>query len=159
DSTLNSYNTQVPASSVTGSTTTGTVSVIDVANPAAGVKSIDVGLHPTALYNKNGTLFVANTNSNTVSVIDTFSNKVVQTIATQPWPEAPVGYEPDGITVTDDGHLLVTLGRANAVAVYRYHNRAQEPVSYIGLLPTDYFPAAVTTVGSDVLISNTRGID
>jgi YVTN family beta-propeller protein len=157
--TLNSYNTQVPANPFTGATTTGTVSVIDLANPAAAVKSIDVGLHPTAVYNKNGVLFVANTASNSVSVIDTFSNKFVQTIATQPWPEATVGYEPNGVTVTEDGHLLVTLGRANAVAVYRYHNRAQEPVSYIGLLPTDYFPTAVTTVGNNVLISNTRGID
>jgi hypothetical protein len=55
-----------------------------------------------------------------VSVIDTRKDKVVQTIATQPWPEASVGYEPDAVTLTDDGHLLVTLGRANAVAVYRY---------------------------------------
>ena len=85
-------------------------------------------------------MFVANTNSNTVSVIDTTKNKVVQTINTQPWPEASVGYEPDGITVTNDGHLLVTLGRANAVAVYRL-GKAHDPVSYVGLLPTDYFPA------------------
>jgi YVTN family beta-propeller protein len=158
DTTLNSYNTQVPASPVTGSTTTGTVSVIDTANPATPVRNIGVGLHPTALYAKGGTLFVANTNSNTVSVIDTGKDKVVQTIATQPWPEASVGYEPDGITLTDDGHLLVTLGRANAVAVYRF-TRAQEPVSYVGLLPTDYFPEDITTVGKDVLVSNTRGID
>ncbi|MEC3976203.1 alkaline phosphatase family protein [Amycolatopsis sp. H20-H5] len=158
DTTLNSYNTQVPADPVTGATTTGTVSVIDVANPAAAVESIDVGLHPTALYAKHGTLFVANTASNDVSVIDTARNKVVQTIATQPWPEATVGYEPDGITLTDDGHLLVTLGRANALAVYRYTS-PKEPASYVGLLPTDYFPTAVTTAGNDVLISNTRGID
>ncbi|MFL6125555.1 bifunctional YncE family protein/alkaline phosphatase family protein [Actinophytocola sp.] len=158
DSTLNSYNTQVPADPVTGATTTGTVSAIDLANPAAAVTSIDVGLHPTALYTKNDVLFVADTASNDVSVIDTHKNKVVQTIATQPWPEATVGYEPDGITLTADGHLLVTLGRANAVAVYRYR-RAQEPVSYVGLLPTDYFPTAITTVGRDVLVSNTRGID
>jgi YVTN family beta-propeller protein len=158
DTTINSYNTQVPADPVTGATTTGTVSVIDVANPAAAVQSIDVGLHPTALYAKNGALFVTNTASNNVSVIDTARNKVVQTIATQPWPEATVGYEPDGVTLTDDGHLLVTLGRANALAVYRYTS-PQEPASYIGLLPTDYFPTAVTTVGKDVLISNTRGID
>jgi YVTN family beta-propeller protein len=158
EATLNSYNTQVPADPDTGATTTGTVSVIDVANPAAAVRNIDVGLHPTALYAKNGTLFVANTSSNTVSVIDTARDKVVQTIATQPWPEASVGYEPDGITLTDDGHLLVTLGRANALAVYRYAS-PKEPVSYVGLLPTDYFPTAVTTVGNEVLISNTRGID
>ncbi|HEX9336832.1 MAG TPA: phosphoesterase, partial [Pseudonocardiaceae bacterium] len=157
DTTLNSYNTQVPASPVTGSTVTGTVSVIDTANTGAGsVKSINVGLHPTALYAKQGVLFVANTNSNTVSVIDTAKDKVVQTIATQPWPAASVGYEPDGITLTDDGHLLVTLGRANAVAVYRY-TRPLEPVSYVGLLPAGYFPADITTVGKDVLVSNTRG--
>ncbi|WP_439377184.1 alkaline phosphatase family protein [Amycolatopsis lexingtonensis] len=155
--TLNSYNTQVPASGFTGATTSGTVSVIDLASPAAP-KSIDVGLHPTAVYFKDGALFVTNTASNTVSVIDTGRDKVVQTIATQPWPEASVGYEPDGVTLTADGHLLVTLGRANAVAVYRY-TRAQEPVSYVGLLPTDYFPTAITTAGPDVLVSNTRGID
>ncbi len=148
----------MPASLVTGSTTTGTVSVIDTAKPATAVRSINVGLHPTALYAKRGVLFVANTNSNTVSVIDTAKDRVVQTIATQPWPEASVGYEPDGITLTDDGHLLVTLGRANAVAVYRY-TRALEPVSYVGLLPTDYFPEDITTVGRTVLVSNTRGID
>ncbi|GGR87261.1 phosphoesterase [Micromonospora fulviviridis] len=156
--TINSYNTQVPADQVTASTTTGTVSVIDPADPAAAVASIDVGLHPTALYAGNGALFVTNTNSDDVSVIDTASNKVVQTIATQPWPEATVGYQPNAVTLTDDGHLLVTLGRANAVAVYRYKTPL-EPVSYVGLLPTDYFPAEITTVGTDVLVSNTRGID
>ena len=158
DTTINSYNTQVPADPVTAATTTGTVSVIDLANPAAAATSIDVGLHPTALYAKNGALFVTNTATNDVSVIDTASNTVVQTIATQPWPEASVGYEPDAVTLTDDGHLLVTLGRANAVAVYRY-TTPLEPVSYVGLLPTDYFPAEITTVGNDVLVSNTRGID
>ncbi|HMC70041.1 MAG TPA: phosphoesterase, partial [Mycobacteriales bacterium] len=156
--TLNSYDTQVPASQFTGATTSGTVSVIDLANAAAAPKSIDVGLHPTAVYFKNGALFVTNTASNSVSVIDTGRDKVVQTIATQPWPQASVGYEPDGVTLTDDGHLLVTLGRANAVAVYRYW-WAQAPVSYVGLLPTDYFPTAITTVGKDVVVSNTRGID
>jgi YVTN family beta-propeller protein len=155
--TQNSYGTAVPADPNAGSTT-GTVSVIDLANPAAAAASIDVGLHPTAVYAKNGAVFVTNTNSNTVSVIDTASDKVVQTIATQPWPEASVGYDPNAVTLTDDGHLLVTLGRANAVAIYKYTS-AREPVAYVGLLPTDYYPAEITTVGKDVLVSNTRGID
>ncbi|MFC1408786.1 bifunctional YncE family protein/alkaline phosphatase family protein [Streptacidiphilus sp. N1-12] len=158
DSTLNSYNTQVPASPVTGATTTGTVSVIDLAKPSAAVRSIEVGLHPTAVYAAHGAVFVTNTAGNSVSVIDTARGRVVQTIATQPWPEASVGYEPDAVTLTADGHLLVTLGRANAVAVYRYTG-PQQPVSYVGLLPTDYFPAEITTVGKQVVVSNTRGID
>ncbi|MFD9007333.1 alkaline phosphatase family protein [Streptomyces sp. NPDC059582] len=158
DTTINSYGTQVPANPDTGSSTTGTVSVISLADPSATVGSIDVGLHPTAVYAKNGTVFVTSTADNKVSVIDTANDKVVQTIATQPWPEASVGYEPDAVTLTDDGHLLVTLGRANAVAVYRYKS-PQDPVGYVGLLPTDYFPSEITTVGKNVVVSNTRGID
>ncbi|MGA8113983.1 MAG: bifunctional YncE family protein/alkaline phosphatase family protein [Actinocatenispora sp.] len=157
DTTLNSYGTQVPADPVTGATTTGTVSIIDVTDPAATVESLDVGLHPTAMYASHGALFVTDTGSDDVSVIDTGTDEVVQTIATQPWPKARVGYEPDGVTLTDDGHLLVTLGRANALAVYRYTG-PQEPVSYIGLLPTDYYPQDVTTVGGNVLVTNLRGI-
>ncbi|TDO58917.1 phosphoesterase family protein [Kribbella sp. VKM Ac-2571] len=158
DPTINSYGTEVVASQVTAATTTGTVSVIDLANPSAAPASIDVGLHPTALYAKNGAVFVTNTATNNVSVIDTGRGKVVQTIATQPWPEASIGYEPDGVTLTDDGHLLVSLGRANAVAVYKYRNPL-EPVSYVGLLPTDYFPAELAQVGKDIVVSNTRGVD
>jgi YVTN family beta-propeller protein len=157
ETTMNSYGTQVPADPDTGASTTGTVSVIDTREDK-GVRTIDVGLHPTAVYAKKGTVFVTNTADNNVSVIDTRKDKVVQTIATQPWPEAKVGYEPDAVTLTDDGHLLVTLGRANAVAVYRYKS-AQEPASYVGLLPADYFPAEITTVGKEVVVSNTRGMD
>ncbi|MGZ4543967.1 MAG: alkaline phosphatase family protein [Blastococcus sp.] len=159
DTTLNSYGTQVPADPFLGTSTTGTVSVIDTSNPAAAVTSIDVGLHPTALYLDHNALFATNTNSDTVSVIDTTKDRVVQTIATQPWPSSKVGYEPTGVALTKDGHLLVTLGRANAVAVYRYNGTPQEPVSYVGLLPTDYYPADVATVGDQVVVTNTRGID
>ncbi|HEX4660524.1 MAG TPA: bifunctional YncE family protein/alkaline phosphatase family protein, partial [Streptosporangiaceae bacterium] len=158
DTTVNSYGTQVPASDFTGAATTGTVSVIDTANPSAAPATINVGLHPTALYAKTGALFVTDTNSDTVSVIDTSSDKVVQTISTQPWPESKVGYEPDAVTLTDDGHLLVTLGGANAVAVYKYTS-PRDPVSYLGMIPTDYFPSDITTLGNTVLVTNMRGID
>ncbi|WP_438452444.1 bifunctional YncE family protein/alkaline phosphatase family protein [Streptomyces asiaticus] len=156
--TINSYGTQVLADQKTAATTSGTVSVIDLAKQDAAVSSIEVGLHPTAVYAKNGVVFVTNTADNNVSVIDTAKDKVVQTISTQPWAKARVGYEPDAVTLTDDGHLLVTLGRANAVAVYKFTS-AQEPVSYIGLLPTNYFPSEITTSGKEVYVSNTRGID
>jgi YVTN family beta-propeller protein len=158
ETTINSYGTQVPASDFTGATTTGTVSVIDTANPSAAPATINVGLHPTALYAKTGALFVTDTNSDTVSVIDTSSDKVVQTISTQPWPESKVGYEPDAVTLTDDGHLLVTLAGANAVAVYKYTS-PRDPVSYVGMIPTDYFPSDITTLGNTVLVTNMRGID
>jgi YVTN family beta-propeller protein len=159
DTTMDSYGTQVPANGYLGTSTTGTVSVIDPADPSAPVGSITVGLHPTAMYADGSVLFVANTNSDTVSVIDTTKDQVVQTIDTRPWPESSVGYEPDSIAMTPNGHLLVTLGRANAVAVYQYNGTPQQPVSYIGLLPTDYYPSDVATVGGQIVVTNTRGID
>jgi YVTN family beta-propeller protein len=159
DTTMDSYGTAVPANSYLGTSTTGTVSVIDTANAAASVNSIDVGLHPTALYAAGNALFVANTNGDTVSVVDTTNDHVVQTISTRPWPSSNVGYAPTAIALTKDGHLLVSLGRANAVAVYRYYGTPQEPVSYLGLLPTDYYPAEVATVGDQIVVTNTRGID
>jgi len=157
--TINSYGTDVPADPFLGTSTTGTLSVIDTAaTPTATVRSVNVGLHPTSLYRSGTALFVANTNSDTVSVVDTTKDEVVQTIATQPWPSSKSGYEPDGITLTKDGHLLVTLGRANAVAVYRYAGTPQEPVSFVGLLPTDYYPTDIATAGDRVVVTNTRGI-
>ena len=159
DTTMDSYGTAVPANGYLGTSATGEVSVINTADPSAPVGQIAVQLHPTAMYVSGKALFVANTNSDTVSVIDTTMDKVVQTIETKPWPESSVGYQPASIAMTTDGHLLVTLGRANAVAVYTYDGTPEDPVSYIGLLPTDYYPATIATVGDQIIVTNTRGID
>ncbi len=159
DSTLESYGTQVPANRFKGTSTSGTVSVIDTAAPGSPVSALRVGLHPTAMTVAGNAVFVTNTFNDTVSVIDTGLDKVVQTIATRPWDSSAVGYQPNAVTVTADGHLLVTLARANAVAVYRYSGRPQEPVSYVGLLPTDYYPADIATSDGQVVVTNTRGID
>ncbi|GAB2572177.1 alkaline phosphatase family protein [Microlunatus antarcticus] len=159
DTTIESYGTKVPADAVKGTSTSGTVSVIDLAAAGSPVGAIRVGLHPTAMYAAGTALFVTNTFNDTVSVIDTGLGKVVQTIATRPWESSSVGYQPNAVTLTPDGHLLVTLARANAVAVYRYSGKPQEPVSYVGLLPTDYYPADIATAGGQVVVTNTRGVD
>jgi YVTN family beta-propeller protein len=156
--TIGSYGTQVPADPVLGTSTTGVLSVIDTAGAAAPVAQINVGLHPTAMYTKDGVLYVANTNDDTVSVVDTTTDHVVQTIATQPWQGSKVGYQPDAITV-HDGRLLVSLGRANAIAVYKLGENALDPVSYVGLVPTDYYPEDVFEVGDQIVVANRRGID
>ena len=158
DTTMESYQTQVPADPYKGTSTNGTVSVIDTSNPSAAVDSIKVGLHPTSMYVGAGALYVSNTFDDTISVLDPATNQVVQTIDTKPWKSSPVGYEPTGMTVRD-GHLLVTLGRANAVAVYKLGQSALDPVSYVGLIPTDYYPEDVFSVGDKLVVSNRRGID
>ena len=96
--------------------------------------------------------------SNTVSVIDTASDKVVQTIATQPWPEAVGRLR---ARRGDPHRRRPPAGDARPRQRGRRlpYTRAQEPVSYVGLLPTDYFPSEIATVGNKVVVSNTRGID
>jgi len=156
DTTIPSYNTDVPADPVLGNSTSGLVSVIDPTSGSVG--SIRVGLHPTAMFEKDGVLYVTNTNDDTVSVIDTTKDEVVQTITTQPWRGSAIGYHPNAVTVVD-GRLLVSLGRANAIAVYKLGQNALDPVSYVGLVPTDYYPEDVFSVGDQVVVPNRRGID
>ncbi|MCW2783684.1 MAG: phosphoesterase [Marmoricola sp.] len=159
DTTLQSYGSEVVANGTTGSSTTGTVSVIDPSSTAATASTISVGLHPTAIYGHGTSMYVANTNGDTVSVIDTASGNVVQTISTQPWSGSGVGYQPDSIDVVDN-HLLVSLGRANAIEVFGLGTTALDPVREIGLLPTDYYPSGVFTDSSgDIVVANRRGVD
>jgi len=158
EDTIGSYGTQVPADHFLGTSTTGVLSVIDTANAGAPVGQIDVGLHPTDMHVEGETLFVANTNDDTVSVVDTTSDAVVQTIETKPWQGSEVGYAPNAVTV-HAGRLLVSLGRANAIAVYQLGEGALDPVSYVGLIPTDYYPDDMFPVGDQIVVANRRGID
>jgi YVTN family beta-propeller protein len=158
DFALNSYGTAMVSDPITGAATTGTVSVVDFDHGGV-TSSIDVGLHPTALYRHGDALFVTNTGSDSVSIIDTTSDQVVQTFDTSPLPGENAGYHPNAVVMPDDGHVLVSLARANALAVYRYEG-PQKPVSYEGLLPTDYYPAELTLDPNrrDVVVTNERGI-
>jgi YVTN family beta-propeller protein len=158
DDTQDSYGTAVPADPTLGTSTNGTLSVIDATASGSDVGTIKAGLHPTAMYAKGTVMYVANTNGDTVSVVDTTTDHVVQTITTQPWRGSAIGYDPTGITV-HDGRLLVSLGRANAIAVYKLGKNALDPVSYVGLVPTDYYPEDVFDVGGKTVVANRRGID
>ncbi len=154
-----SDNTPVIADPTTGAATTGTVSVVDLTK-GAETKEISVGLEPSALYlAPDGTLMVADSNSDSVSLIDTATNTVVQTINTNPVPGTTVGSDPNAILMPDATHLLVSIGRDNALAVYGYTN-ATTPVSYLGLLPTDWYPVAVASDATpgQLVVTNDKGI-
>lgn len=154
-----SDSTPIIADPTTGAATTGTVSVVDLAK-GAEIKEISVGLEPSAEYlAPDGTLMVANSNSDSVSLIDTATNTVVQTINTNPVPGTTVGSDPNAILMPDAGHLLVSIGRDNALAVYGYSS-ATTPATYLGLLPTDWYPVAVATDATpgQLVVTNDKGI-
>jgi YVTN family beta-propeller protein len=158
DFTNNSSGTNIVADKGSGGAATGSVSVVDVASQKT-TASIPVGLEPTSMHLEGRNLFVADTNSDDVSVIDTGSRKVVKTIHVQPFPGAPQGSSPEAVTMLPGGRLAVALGNNNAVAFYHWAGPSS-PVVFEGLLPTAWYPGAlaVDPALKQLVIANVKGV-
>jgi YVTN family beta-propeller protein len=152
--------TPMVANKVTGAASTGTVSVV---NLTTGVeeKEIRVGLQPTAMHMDGDALMVANSNDDSLSVIDTRTNTVSQTVNTNPVPGATVGSYANAISMPTASKVLVSIGRDNAIAEYTWHGLAHT-MSYDGLIPTDWYPVQVQpdpALGRNmVVVTNDKGI-
>jgi YVTN family beta-propeller protein len=110
--------------------------------------------HPSALAAnpKRDEVYVADANSDTVSVLDARSNSVRATIPVGLVPYGPKGATPDGLAVSPDGRsLYVALAGENAVAVVDVARRA-----VAGFIPTSWYPAdvEVTPDGRRLVITN-----
>jgi YVTN family beta-propeller protein len=139
-----------------GIASTGTVVRIDI---AAGKVShtIPVGLHPTATAwdEPRRRLYVANGNSDSVSVIDTEANAVVRTIELQPFSEKVRGIAPTAVALSHDGSTLFTAcGGINAVVVTDVKTGAMR-----GLIPTGWYPngLAVSPDGERLAVTSLLG--
>ena len=155
--TNDSSGTRIVASPRSGHAVTGTVSVLDLQQKRE-IRSIPVGLHPTAMAIEENRLFVANTNSDTVSVIDVERNDVVKTIAVSPFAGAIFGSSPNALAVHED-HLLVSLGRANAVAFFQLNRHKWGGANLVGLVPTGWYPSGLAVDASGrVLVANGKGV-
>jgi YVTN family beta-propeller protein len=159
-----SAGTPIVADKVNGSATTGTVSVVDLKNMKL-VDTIPVGLHPTGMALFGGSLLVSDTYSDTISVIDTATNKVSRTIdlglpIKVPGETTPAyGAAPTGIAVdASTGVAYVALYNANAIAVVDLSGGATQPV--MGYIPVAYAPASVVLdpTNKELLVSNDKGI-
>src|SRR5215469_5421345 len=81
-----------------GVLSSGTVSRIDL--PSGQVTaSIDVGLHPSGLAWDEGhrRLYVANSNSDSISVVDTATNRLLETFVVQPFSRRVAGVAPESV--------------------------------------------------------------
>jgi YVTN family beta-propeller protein len=124
-----------------GIASTGTVSRIDTATGEAS-QTIRVGLHPTALLldEARHRLFVANSNSDSVSIIDTRRNLVTRTVDLQPFTRKAVGISPTALALNADAsQLFVACGGINAVAVIDLPRGDAQP-TLRGLIPTGWYP-------------------
>ena len=158
-----SNGTPVVAAYPTGSTSTGTVSVVDLASFKV-TGSISTGLHPTGMAFYGTNLLVANTYDDTISVINTATNKVVRTInlalpvGVPGQKAAAYGAGPNSIAVDAQNNVAyVALYNANAIAVVDLTSGVTSPV--MGMIPVAYAPSSVVldTTDKALLVANDKG--
>jgi YVTN family beta-propeller protein len=131
----------------------GSVTVVEVPNPKDGVAPSSVlqepkcevltGLHSSALaLSPNGRyLVVANAASDTLSVIDTRTEQIVETICARQNPADLFGASPNALAFAPSGKtLFVCNGTQNAVAVIAF---APGESKWKGLVPVGWFPGAI----------------
>ncbi|KPK83012.1 MAG: phosphoesterase [Bacteroides sp. SM23_62_1] len=136
----------------TGATRDGSVSVIDPETGAL-LKTIVVGLHPNDIVASKDQkfIYIANANSDHVSVINTLTDEVVETISVRMLPEKNpfFGDSPNGLAVSPNRKILyVANGMDNAIAVVKLGKKSSAkgklPESYIeGFIPTGAYPSSI----------------
>jgi YVTN family beta-propeller protein len=137
----------------------GTISVYST-GAGTVTSTIQVGLHPSAmaLSPDGSTLYVCNSTSDSISVISTATNTVVDTIPVQPYSEAPLGTEPNAIAVSADGTTLyVANGANNSISVIQ---PGFQGAILRGMIPVGWFPDALaltTANGGELLVGNGYG--
>ncbi len=155
--------------SLTGAVNSGSVSVYDKATGEL-LKEIRVGLHPNDIIASPDSdyVYVANGNSDVVSVISTKTDKVIETIPVRLTDENNpyFGDTPNALSINNEGtELYVSLGMANAVAVIelgeKASNKGKLNKSRIsGFIPTAAYPGgiAIDEQKNRMYVANIEGI-
>jgi YVTN family beta-propeller protein len=133
-----------------GIASTGTVARIDL-DKREVTATVNVGLHPTALVwdERRQRLYVANANSDTISVVDTAAARVSRTIPLKPFGLALGGVSPTALTLAPDGETLyAALGGLNAIAVIAAGDGAIR-----GLIPTAWYPNHLSLTGDGTMLA------
>ena len=120
------------------------------------VARIPTGSHPTALLMDapRHRLYVANSNADSVSVIDTDADREIERISVRLTDDALPGVSPEGLALSGDGGTLyVANAHADAVAVVHLGDRVRgqnppegkeaAPSRMTGLIPTGRYPERV----------------
>jgi YVTN family beta-propeller protein len=149
----------------------GSVSVVEKTDDGwRQTQTIAVGGHPCGMTaNGDGKfLYVANANSDTVSVIETTQDKVVETIDCKPEGRLPFGSGSNAVALSPEGTTLyVANGTNNCVAVVELGSLAggpkalgkPRPSRVRGLIPTGWYPGAlrVSADGKRLFVANVKG--
>ena len=159
---------------------TASIAVVDAVHSNKPLSFIPVGRHPTALlFNTAATrLYVANSDADSVSVIDTSLDRVVETISVRLSEKSLPGSSPEGLALSADGATLyVTNAHSNAVAIVdlapiamgRSASKAEMKSSndedaksrtnsqVRGFIPTGQYPSAIAVANGSIFVANGKG--
>ncbi len=135
--------------------------VLDTHDPAHPTlaTTLNTGAHPvTVLLSRDQSqLFVANSLSDTISIVDTKTDKITATILLRPKMARDLpGVTPVALALDphNDDRLFVALGDMNAIAVLDI-----DDTELRGYIPTGWYPSslAVTPDGKRLLVTNAKG--
>jgi YVTN family beta-propeller protein len=148
----------------------GSVTVVEVQNPKDGARQnseiqepkseVLTGLHASAMaLSPNGRyLAVANAGSDTISVIDTRTEQIAETICARQNPADLFGASPNALAFARSGKtLFVCNGTQNAVAEFAF---APGESKWKGLVPVGWFPGAIVYDArrKSFYVANIKGI-
>src|SRR5262249_11880731 len=133
------------------------------------MKSIAVGGHPSGMvaHPSGKFVYVANANSDTVSVIDTAKDEVVEIIDCKPEAKLPFGTGSNAVALSPDGGTLyVANGTGSCVAVVALRPLSggppvigdPRPSRVLGMIPTGWYPGAVrlSADGKQLFVANVK---
>ncbi len=137
----------------------GSVSVVDLKSGKTQ-SEILAGFHACALAISPDQHFVvcANAGSDTLSIIDTGTDKIVEDFHLQWQPKDLFGASPNALTFDRAGKILyVCHGTQNAVAVVKFEPGHCE---LTGLIPTGWYPGAISLDAKHdrLCVANIKGI-
>lgn len=127
---------------------------------------VATGSHPTAmlLSPDQNYLYVTLTNSDRVAVIDVQKGELAGLLSTELPEQQYGGTYPDALTQSADGkRLYVADASADAVAVFDMSSLGAQSLSVsapqmpIGFIPTEWYPTALATDGSNLMIVTGKG--
>lgn len=122
------------------------------------VEQIAVGDNPNdVILNKKGNyIFVANSNDNSVSIIDATKRKVVEVLNAALYPDAPNGSTTNGLALSsDEKTLYIANADNNCLSVFDVSKPGASKSK--GFIPVGWYPTNVKTIGNKVFVTNGKG--
>jgi YVTN family beta-propeller protein len=119
---------------------------------------IAVGDNPNdiCLTNTGKYLFVANANDNSVSVVDTKKQAVIETLNAALYPNSRPGSTSNGVALSEDEKTLyIANADNNCIAVFDVTRPGFSKSQ--GFIPVGWYPTNVKVIGNKIFVANGKG--